>query len=328
VRKDVTIPDKSRGLLRRQIKQRTNYNVPTPRDEKNNFPLVSIGIPTYNSNGAVLNTLASILYQYPNLEVIISDNASQDNTQSVCQEICKKYPQIRYVRQNENIGLMPNFDFLLKQATGEYFMWVSDDDNLEPEILQKYVTFLNDHPDYALVSGQINYCAAGQSKFIEKRLSFEHRTPWRRVVAYYFKVAHGGMYHGLMRRNLAAKIPMRKIIGLDWHFVASMAFFGKIKNFDFIGYNKKLGGSSRTFRQFAFAIGDSIFAGRFPYIKIGLDACSQIMRSPVFDNLTAISKILLAVSSMTAVLTSYYFNVYPFVLGGKIKRFFKNFIKR
>lgn len=256
--------------------------------------------------------------------MIISDNASEDNTETLCLEICKKYPQIKYFRQKENIGLMPNFDFLLKQATGEYFIWVSDDDSLAPEVLQKYVAFLNDHPEYALVSGQINYLFEEQSHFVERNLNLEQRAPWKRVLAYYFKVVQGGMYHGLMRRNLAAEIPMQKIIGHDWHFVASLAFQGKIKNFDFTGYNKKLGGSSRTFEQFALLIGDSSFAGKYPYLKIAMDAFSQITyHCAVYKDLPRIPKIILALSAMATILISHYGRIYPFVIGGKVKRFFR-----
>src|SRR5882757_11007964 len=104
------------------------------------LPLVSIGIPTYNGAKRIVSTITSILNQrYPNLEVIISDNCSSDNTEEVCSDLCKKNKSLHYFRQKENIGIIPNYKFVLRKASGEFYMWVADDDTLEPGILQKYV---------------------------------------------------------------------------------------------------------------------------------------------------------------------------------------------
>src|SRR6185295_20069286 len=91
------------------------------------YPLVSIGVPTYNGDQRVASAVLAVLDQhYPNLEVIISDNCSSDNTEAVCSALCKKYPVIRYFRQKENIGIISNFEFVLSQASGHYFMWIAD----------------------------------------------------------------------------------------------------------------------------------------------------------------------------------------------------------
>src|SRR5258708_7801685 len=104
-------------------------------------PLVSIGLPTYNGEKRIVSTLKSILNQnYPNLEVIISDNCSSDNTETVCSELSKINQAVHYFRQKENIGIIPNFKFVLSKASGDFFMWIADDDSLEPDILNKYVT--------------------------------------------------------------------------------------------------------------------------------------------------------------------------------------------
>lgn len=90
---------------------------------------VSIGMPVYNAASCIRESLDSLLAQtYKNFELIISDNASSDNTDKICQAYAKKDKRVRYIRQKENIGACENFNFVLKQATGEYFMWASDDD--------------------------------------------------------------------------------------------------------------------------------------------------------------------------------------------------------
>src|SRR5690349_4418285 len=120
------------------------------------YPKVSVGMPTRNSNGNIRGAIMSVInQQYPNIEIIISDDDSTDNTEELCTELSKQYPVIRYIRQKENIGLFENFDYVLNQSTGEYFMWLADDDAFEPGIISVYVNFLKNNPDYTLVSGQI-----------------------------------------------------------------------------------------------------------------------------------------------------------------------------
>ncbi|MEM7512907.1 MAG: glycosyltransferase, partial [Bacteroidota bacterium] len=68
-------------------------------------PLVTIGIPTYKGSENIPLAIESLMKQdYQNLEILISDNCSPDNTEEVCRALAKKYPQIRYVRQENNLG--------------------------------------------------------------------------------------------------------------------------------------------------------------------------------------------------------------------------------
>ena len=299
-------------------------------ESKNEYPLVSIGVPTYNRNIGILKTLESIWQQkYPNLEIIISDNCSTDNTAEVIESIVKEHPEIKTYRQASNVGMIPNFEFVRRKATGKYFMWVADDDTLEPGILDKYVSFLEKNPEYSIVSGEVRYWLDDVPDFHEKGFNFEQNSQSLRVAGYYFKVIYGGMVHGMMRRELTEIVKMRKIIGNDYHFVANLAYLGKIKNLDFIGYNKNFGGTSRSFKQYAQAMGDSKFAGNFPHIKMALDAFDEVMfKSPVYSSMPAFSKLTLAISSFSGDFLCYYGRIFPFAVAGKIKRFiqkpFKN----
>lgn len=289
---------------------------------KNEYPLISFGIPTYNRNYGIRKTLESIwAQQYPNIEIIISDNCSTDNTPEVIEEIVREHPEIKAYRQETNISMIPNFEFVLKKATGKYFMWVADDDQLEPGILEKYVTFLEENPEYALVSGQIRYWLDDDPAFNERGFTFETDWSGLRVFGYYFKVIYGGMIHGMMRREMTENVRLRKIIGNDYHFIASLAYIGKIKNFDFVGYHKNFGGTSKSFKEYAKAIGDSPFAGRFPHLKMACDAFEEVMyRSRVYDEMPVVSKLALAISSFSGVMFCYYGRIFPFSVGGKIKR--------
>lgn len=95
------------------------------------LPKVSIIISTYNRAQWVGNAIESALAQnYDNLEIVVTDNASTDNTS----DVVKKYlinEKVRYVRNASNLGCFPQVNkALVEHTTGEYFMVVSDDDVL------------------------------------------------------------------------------------------------------------------------------------------------------------------------------------------------------
>jgi len=290
------------------------------------YPLVSIGIPAYNRSKGIERALDSVWLQYyPNLEIIVSDNCSSDNTREVISEITKCHRELVYYRQPINIGMIPNFEFVLRKATGKYFMWLADDDALEEGVLLKYVTFLEEHPKYSLVSGQIKYWLGNNQDLREKGFTFEQKSSSLRVIGYYSKVVYGGMIHGLMRRELTKSISLRQAIGNDYHFIANLAYLGEIKHFDFIGYHKSFGGTSKSFRHYARQIGDSTFAGNFPHLKMACDAFKEVMfRSKVYSEMPFHSKLGLATSSFSSILFRYYGGIFPFVIGGKIRRFIQN----
>lgn len=95
----------------------------------NSIPTVSIGMPVYNGAKYIREALDSLLAQtFTDFELVISDNASTDDTQAICEKYARRDPRIRYVRQLENLGALPNFQFVLNEARSEYFMWAAYDD--------------------------------------------------------------------------------------------------------------------------------------------------------------------------------------------------------
>lgn len=116
------------------------------------LPLVSIGVPTFNRAGLLRQALTMIRQQdYPNLEIVVSDNHSKDDTERVCCEVAAADPRVRYFRQPRNIGLHPNLNFCLDQARGDFLCLFCDDDQYVPTIVSEYVTFFAAHRDVGLV---------------------------------------------------------------------------------------------------------------------------------------------------------------------------------
>lgn len=121
-----------------------------------NKPLLSICIPTYNRASYLKELLDSIVCQfddqeiYNQVEVIISDNASEDNTTEMVAEYQKKYGNIRYSRNKENLGAVKNALILFELQIGKYIWLIGDDDAVAPNSI-KYLISRIEKKNYSTV---------------------------------------------------------------------------------------------------------------------------------------------------------------------------------
>ena len=117
------------------------------------FPIVSVGIPTYNRKHYLIKALDSVKNQdYPNIEIIISDNHSTDGTEEFIKELLgENNSNIKYLRLKENVGAKKNWENCICNASGKYMLMLSDDDILEPDAITNLVNALSD--DSVLVIG-------------------------------------------------------------------------------------------------------------------------------------------------------------------------------
>lgn len=100
------------------------------------MPKVSIGLPVYNGEEFIREAIDSLVAQtFTDFELIVSDNASVDGTEAICQEYVRSDSRIVYHRQGENLGATANFEFVLDRAAGEFFMWAAADDEWLPTFI-------------------------------------------------------------------------------------------------------------------------------------------------------------------------------------------------
>jgi glycosyltransferase involved in cell wall biosynthesis len=118
---------------------------------------VTIGMPTYNAEDRILRSIDSLLAQnFSDFELIISDNASTDNTQQVCKKAAASDARIKYIRQPENLGQLGNFNYVIQAASGRYFMWAHDDDIYDARFISTLKPILDQNPDVGYVMSTIN----------------------------------------------------------------------------------------------------------------------------------------------------------------------------
>ncbi len=275
--------------------------------------LVSIGIPTFNRVGTLRQTIESALAQdYGNLEILISDNASSDNTQALCEEFSKRDCRIEYVRQATNRGAFANFVDVLDRASGEYFMWLGDDDRLSRSYVTRCVETLQTRGDVALVCGIAHYQNANAISFMGAKVDLQQEQVGKRVLSFYGKVNDNGTFYGLARRRTLLENPMQNILGGDWLLVARLAAAGKIVTLDDIMIYRSSNGASADVSTLALRMGFSNKRARQPHNSIALSVARDILRpSLAFARLGVGARLLLAIRSADIVQRRFVSGNYP-----------------
>ncbi|ULP71854.1 Spore coat polysaccharide biosynthesis protein SpsA [Nodularia sphaerocarpa UHCC 0038] len=121
------------------------------------MPKVSIGLPVYNGERFIKAALDSLLAQtFEDFELIISDNASTDNTEEICRAYAAQDKRIRYYRNHSNLGCSVNFNRVFELSVGEYFKWAAYDDLHAPDFLRKSVEVLDNNPKVVLCHSHVS----------------------------------------------------------------------------------------------------------------------------------------------------------------------------
>jgi glycosyltransferase involved in cell wall biosynthesis len=106
-------------------------------------------MPVYNGMPYLPGTIASIRNQtYADFELIICDDASTDETADVCRQAAREDNRVRYIRLDENVGVAANFNRCFFEASGQFFMWVPDDDRYLPRFLERCTDVLERCPEF------------------------------------------------------------------------------------------------------------------------------------------------------------------------------------
>lgn len=130
-------------------------------NENSENPLVSVGVLTYNSAKTVVETLESIKAQtYQNIELIISDDASKDDTVEVCQkwidENKDRFVRCEILTVPENTGIPANANRRLMAAKGVWSKGIAADDALLPDCIENFINYTKTHPEAEVIFANVN----------------------------------------------------------------------------------------------------------------------------------------------------------------------------
>ena len=195
-------------------------------------PIVSVGVPVFNGARGLARCLDGLLQQdYSNLEIVISDNGSTDDTPAICEEYVSRDRRVRYVRSHENRGWIWNFNRVCELSSGKYFMFAAHDDERESTFVSECVRRLEERPDAVL-------CAAHTSVSIESRDEVLYVTRFDTVVdrAAVVKRYHETLRHlpitaiyGVYRTSAMRATGMfRRVMGTDTAFIRELMIYGSL----------------------------------------------------------------------------------------------------
>jgi len=185
-------------------------------------PKISIGLPVYNGAKTIEKCINSLLSQtFQDFELIISDNASDDDSGKICKEFSLKDSRIKYIRQKNNIGAAKNFEFVLEQASGKYFMFIGCDDWISSKFLEVNLSFLESNLNF--VSSTSPNCYDGEEKNPNKYVDFNIKGAIKVRLAKFLQnawISHG-IFYSLMRTEIIKGNVDLSYIAADW----SVCFF-------------------------------------------------------------------------------------------------------
>ena len=210
---------------------------------------VTIGLPVHDGEDFIAEAIESILAQtHSDLELIIADNASTDATEAICRDFAQRDRRVRYIRRENNIGAINNFNALVAMGKGAYFKWAAHDDVLAPRFLATAVATLEADRSLVLAmprttlidekGASLRYaperdaCVNDRGMYFPKapddNAGLTAADPVERFAAIVFKTVLCAEMFGVIRRPLLDQIPLQgNYYGSDKVFLADLALRGR-----------------------------------------------------------------------------------------------------
>ena len=219
-------------------------------------PRVSIGLPTANRAATLAVSLDAILRQtFDDFEVVISDNASTDDTRALCQQMAARDPRIRYSRNEQNLGIVANFNRVIALARGEFFVLATDDDVWEPGFVESLVTLLDRNAKVTLAFSHWDWIDGSGQHIRPGKIGRYHERQHR--LTQLLKLAVRGDAHltlGVQRVSALRKSPGFLPFNADGHGADALVLFshavhGRIATTSPVLFHYRLGSNISRLRS-------------------------------------------------------------------------------
>jgi glycosyltransferase involved in cell wall biosynthesis len=222
-----------------------------------NRPLVTVGIPTYNGSKFIASAIQSVLDQtYTNLELLIFDNHSTDETPVIVKDFESRDARVRLIRHPANIGYIRNFNLIAKEAAGEYVLLFADDDLYDKDYIHLLIEGFALQPDAVASMGSINLLSFEGEK-LERLDNFEQArvssstgmSPAKRI-SRVIRYGHNrewawGLMLGLFKKEVLGRHPFKAdLVDPGAVFYREVIFEGDVVFDERAVFYKRLGGMS------------------------------------------------------------------------------------
>ncbi len=245
-------------------------------------------MPTRNRAVLLERAARSVLAQRGvELELVISDNASTDGTATLCAELATADPRVRVITQATDIGAEGNFRTVLEAASGPLFMWLADDDWIDPDYLSACASVLDRCPDHIVVCGRGRYYRAGTLAFVQPPVNLLSNSANSRLLGYYRTVIMNEPFYGVIRRELLLPLPFQHTVGSDWLLVAALAYSGKIRTIEdyLLHPSEPNEGASRDHESLGRAYGLSSRQAKYWYLVVAQKVFRDIREATAYPGM-------------------------------------------
>ena len=194
-------------------------------------PTVTIGIPVYNEERYLAETIESALNQsYKNIKVIISDNNSTDNSFKIALHYSTIDDRVHVFRQKQNIGAIENFKHSRTLCETPYFMWLGGHDILERDCIQVAIDYLEQDPLTILAypTSQGFDEEGWSNEHFDSDIQSDSNEPVVRMMRILENLERCTAIHGVFRTSVVKEIPF-DIDGIDLLVLFTAASYGKLK---------------------------------------------------------------------------------------------------
>lgn len=193
-------------------------------------PSVTIGIPVFNGEKTIGQSIDSILNQtHRNLCVRISDNASTDGTGDECRERAGEDARINYYRRERNIGVFRNYNAAFLECRTKYFKWQSSSDWCQPDFIKVCVDVLEADAAVVLACPEVLLVrASSNAEPYSDDFGLGMDDPADRFRYLLKNIKLSNLFNGLVRTDaLQRSVLNRPFLGSDVVLLADLALKGK-----------------------------------------------------------------------------------------------------
>lgn len=194
-------------------------------------PLVSIGMPVYNGERFLCQSLDAIGGQtYKNFELVICDNGSTDRSAEICREYARADSRIRFLQNESNLGATRNFNRVFELSRGPYFRWAPADDVFAPDSLEHCVAILEQNREVVLCYPKTLLIddKGAVIRPYDDNLNLRHHSPAERFRSAMNRIGLVNVMYGLVRSDaLRGTGLMGNYPGGDIPLVLELTLFGQ-----------------------------------------------------------------------------------------------------
>ncbi|MCX7562336.1 glycosyltransferase [Xanthomonadaceae bacterium XH05] len=243
-------------------------------------------MPVFNEAAYLAMTLDCLLAQdYPNLEIVICDNASTDATPEICAHTADRDQRVRVLRAEANLGATANFQRCLDEANGDFFMWAGGHDLWSPNYVSQCVAALDAYPSAVIAVPESNWIDENGQVYGSRASVLDTRdmAPLARLLTLLWANMHP-IYGLICVEKLRACGPLPNYQGADLVLLARLILAGDFVPAPMALWSRRQARVQENYRDRQRRYASSkvkIHGGRFPLLNLVYKLWHAVWSSPL-----------------------------------------------